>query len=127
VFAVNTDGTGFTNLHSFTGGSDGANPLAALILSGNTLCGTTSAGGALGVGTVFSLSLRPSPSLTITRAGQDVILSWQTNFTGFTLQSTTNLVSPVWTTNLRAPVVINGQNTVTNPIYGTQQFFRLSQ
>src|SRR5467141_3795196 len=44
VFKVNTDGTGFTNLHSFTAGSgpyyaytnnDGANPLAGLVLSGN--------------------------------------------------------------------------------------------
>ena len=46
VFAVNTDGTGFTNLHSFTAldlyytNSDGANPYAGLILSGNTLYGT---------------------------------------------------------------------------------------
>src|ERR1019366_10459933 len=47
VFAVNTDGTGFTNLHSFkawdlyTGtNSDGGYPQAALILSGNTLYGT---------------------------------------------------------------------------------------
>ena len=46
VFAVNTDGTGFTNLHSFTHlvlpgtNSDGANPYAGLILSGNTLYGT---------------------------------------------------------------------------------------
>jgi uncharacterized repeat protein (TIGR03803 family) len=42
VFAVNTDGTGFTNLYSFTAASgsnftnsDGANPSAGLILSGN--------------------------------------------------------------------------------------------
>jgi hypothetical protein len=28
VFAVNTDGTSFTLLHSFTGGSDGAHPHA---------------------------------------------------------------------------------------------------
>ena len=47
VFAVNTDGTGFTNLHSFTArsvliytNSDGADPHAGLILSGNTLYGT---------------------------------------------------------------------------------------
>src|SRR6266478_4408926 len=40
VFAVNTDGTGFTILHSFTGGSDRANPYAGLILSGHTLYGT---------------------------------------------------------------------------------------
>ena len=56
-----------------------------------------------------------------------IILTWPTNFIGFTLQSTTNLASPVWTTNLPAPVVINGQNTVTNPIPSTQQFFRLGQ
>jgi uncharacterized repeat protein (TIGR03803 family) len=41
VFAVSTNGMGFRVLHHFTGGSDGANPQAALILSGNTLYGTT--------------------------------------------------------------------------------------
>jgi hypothetical protein len=47
---------------------------------------------------------------------------------GFTVQSTTNLVPPVvWDTNSPAPVVIDGQNTVTNPITGDQMFFRLSQ
>jgi uncharacterized repeat protein (TIGR03803 family) len=49
VFAVNTDGSGFTNLHSFTG-SDGGGPEAGLILSGNTLYGTT-AGGVFAVNT----------------------------------------------------------------------------
>jgi len=57
-----------------------------------------------------------------------VILNWPTNFIGFTLQSTTNHPSSaIWTTNLPAPVVVNGQYTLTNPISGTQQFFRLSQ
>jgi uncharacterized repeat protein (TIGR03803 family) len=52
VFAVNTDGSGFTNLHSFslTSGalstnSDGANPSAELVLSGETLSGTSQNGG----------------------------------------------------------------------------------
>ena len=40
VFALNTNGTDFTNLYSFTGGADGANPQAGLTLSGNTLYGT---------------------------------------------------------------------------------------
>jgi uncharacterized repeat protein (TIGR03803 family) len=31
IFRVNTNGTGFTNIYSFTGNSDGANPLARLI------------------------------------------------------------------------------------------------
>jgi uncharacterized repeat protein (TIGR03803 family) len=97
-----------------------------LLLSGNTLYGAASAGGSFGYGTVFSLTL-PGPQLTLTPAGPNVILTWPSNATGFTLQSTTNLDSPVWTTNSSAPAVINGQNTVTNPISGAQQFYRLSQ
>jgi uncharacterized repeat protein (TIGR03803 family) len=56
VFAVNTDGTGFTNLHHFTGVSDGANPQAGLILTGNTLYGTAAFGGDSGNGTLFALN-----------------------------------------------------------------------
>jgi uncharacterized repeat protein (TIGR03803 family) len=134
VFALNTDGTGFTTLHSFTPApsginSDGANPRAGLILSGYTLYGTAQSGGSFNDGTVFSLSFRPQ--LTITSSGTNVILSWPTNvagfdYTGYTLQSATNLVSPaLWTTNSPAPVVIAGQNTVTNPITGAQKFYRL--
>jgi hypothetical protein len=75
-------------------------------------------------------SLRPQ--LTITPSGTNFTLSWPTqiagfDYSGYILQSTTNLVSPVWTTNSPAPVVVNGQNTSTNPISGTKQFFRLSQ
>ncbi len=54
VFAVNTDSTGFTNLHSFNG-SDGANPQAGLISSGNTLYGTAHQGGSSDAGTVFAV------------------------------------------------------------------------
>jgi hypothetical protein len=79
------------------------------------------------VGTVFSISFPPQLNLSI--SGPNSILSWPTDFdyTDYRLQSTTNLSSPAWTTNLPAPVVVNGQNTVTNPVSGTQQFFRLSQ
>src|SRR5262249_249401 len=56
VFALNTDGTGFTNLHTFTGSSDGANPNSALILSGNKLYGTAAYGGNSAAGTVFALN-----------------------------------------------------------------------
>src|SRR5207253_2008351 len=56
VFAVNTDATGFTNLHSFTLG-DGAFPYAALILSSNTVYGTTAGNsGTAGYGTVFAVN-----------------------------------------------------------------------
>jgi uncharacterized repeat protein (TIGR03803 family) len=56
VFAVNTDGTGYTNLHNFAGyPSDGAEPESGLVLSGNTLYGTTSRGGTNYIGTVFAI------------------------------------------------------------------------
>jgi hypothetical protein len=58
-------------------------------------------------------------------------LSWPTNvagfdYSGYTLQSTTNLFSPAaWVTNAPAPAVIAGQNTVTISISAAQQFYRL--
>ena len=135
VFAVSPDGTGFITLHSFATGSslpnptnsEGMQPLAGLIVLGNTLYGTTSLGGSAGYGTVFSLSLPSPPQLAINRSAENVVLTWPTNATGLTLQSATNLTSHVWTTVSPAPVIVNGRNTVTNSISGTQQFFRLTQ
>jgi uncharacterized repeat protein (TIGR03803 family) len=54
VFEVAPNGTE-TILHTFTGGSDGANPYAALHLKGNWLYGTASDGGVDGYGTVFKV------------------------------------------------------------------------
>ena len=141
VFAINSDGTGFVTLYSFTAGnsvavgavvtnSDGAFPSGGLVLSGNKLYGTTRTGGSSGNGTIFSISF--AAQLSIARSGANVVLSWPTNYagfdyTGYILQSTTNLASPVWTSNLPAPVLVNGQLIITNPISGMQQFFRLSQ
>jgi uncharacterized repeat protein (TIGR03803 family) len=134
VFQISTDGTGFTSLHSFTpdcGVPTNSGPFEpiGLIASANTLYGITDNGGRSCWGTVFSILLPvPLPQLSITASGPHVIVSWPTNFDGFTLQSTTNLVSPAaWITNGLAPSVVNGQNTVTSPVSGPKQFFRLSQ
>jgi uncharacterized repeat protein (TIGR03803 family) len=56
VFGVSPSGV-LTNLYSFGGGNDGANPQAALVLgSDGYLYGTTSGGGTNQWGTVFNLS-----------------------------------------------------------------------
>ena len=62
IFSLNTDGTGFTNLHDFpsvSGGyfvnAEGANPAASLLVSGNILYGMARGGGDFGRGTVFSI------------------------------------------------------------------------
>jgi len=142
VYALNIDGAGFTNLYNFTTttstgppyyygtNSDGVEPCGRLILSGITLYGTTENGGTLGFGTVFSLSF--APQLTVFPTGSSLILTWPTNkfgfdYSGFTLQSATQLLPAAWNTVSSAPVVINGQFIVTNLLSGTQQFYRLRQ
>jgi uncharacterized repeat protein (TIGR03803 family) len=138
VFSLATNGTGFVTLHSFaplTGSSgingDGATPFAGLILSGATLFGAAEYGGASGNGTLFSLALPlppAPPELGATLLPNAVVLTWPTNATGFTLQSATNLVSPVaWIGAGLTPAVVNGLNTVTNSLSGAVQFYRLSQ
>ena len=69
VFSINTDGGNFTELYGFSypnsigGGvftnSDGCYPTGGLLLSGNTLFGSTPSGGIYGGGTVFGLLLAP--------------------------------------------------------------------
>jgi len=57
LFKITTNGV-FTSLYSFTGGSDGANPAAALVQGADgNLYGTTSSGGSSGSGTAFQLTL----------------------------------------------------------------------
>ena len=71
VFKVNQSGKE-TVLHGFTGGADGANPQASLVMDAlGNLYGTTMAGGAAGVGTVFK----------ITKKGNETVLY---SFTGGT-------------------------------------------
>jgi len=135
VFAVNTNGTGFTTLHSFTPltdfpnntNIDGANPIAGLVLSGNTLYGTAHYGGRSGRGTVFALSLPVPPSMGFTTAGNKIVLSWPTNASSFALQFITNLSSGSWS-NVTSGIYIVGTNNVfTNTMNGNAAFFRLMQ
>ena len=74
-----------------------------------------------------TLSIIDLALLTGQQVGDNAVLSWPTGLTGFMLQSTTNLTFPLWLTNSTAPVVVNGQYVVTNPISGKLQFYRLSR
>ena len=57
IFSVNTDGSGFGLLHSFTGGStDGRSPSGSLMLSGSKFYGMTYTGGSSEQGTIFSMN-----------------------------------------------------------------------
>ena len=112
----------------------GNNPLPSSGVNTNTVTG---AGNSFTINvpsfTMIELLIPVAPpQLTIIPYGTDVILTWPTNYAGFTtgfnLEFATNLAPPaVWRTNSTAPVVSGGQNVVTNPITGSQMFFRLTQ
>jgi uncharacterized repeat protein (TIGR03803 family) len=63
VFHLKTDGTSFSVLHTFAGGSsDGSYPFANVILDGSgNLYGTADLGGVAGTGVVFKLPDSPPP------------------------------------------------------------------
>jgi uncharacterized repeat protein (TIGR03803 family)/autotransporter-associated beta strand protein len=64
VFSINTDGTSFQRLCSFSG-TDGHRPNGGLILAGSTLYGTTPSGGANQDGNVFSLPVGGGTATTL--------------------------------------------------------------
>lgn len=94
------------------------------------LWNTASSGGTdtadnLEISSMSILGVEP-PMLSVQASGTNIVLSWSTNFSNFILASSPSLASDsVWSTNLPAPVVVGGQNYVTNPISGPQQFYRL--
>ncbi len=66
VFSLETDGSGYLDIHSFSAYTgDGMMPQSGLISLGSTLYGTTSNGGTVGGGTVFSLDFNGSSSMVL--------------------------------------------------------------
>jgi hypothetical protein len=84
-------------------------------------------------GGVPAVMLLPPPTLAITPSGANVILTWPTNvagfdYSGFTVQSTTNLAdSNSWTTLTNLPVTVGSQSQVTDAISGPAKFYRLKR
>ena len=115
VFSVNTEGTQFNTLHSFTAtdpfngtNRDGALPVGGLLLLGNSLYGTTFNGGPGSVGTVFSLSI-PYPPAGITNIVLNLDGSVTLLFLGGPnsaniIQAATNLTPPAAWQNISTNV-----------------------
>src|SRR5262249_6970108 len=64
VFRINTDGTGFTNIHNFDYDHEGR-PFSGLVLSGDTLYGTAYYGGSSGAGAVFAINTNGTSFVTL--------------------------------------------------------------
>jgi len=73
----------------------------------------------------FELNL---PILNITRSANNVVLTWSTNDTGFTLQAKTNMNPSVnWSNALPVPVITGALYAVTNSAVTGSKFYRLRQ
>jgi uncharacterized repeat protein (TIGR03803 family) len=114
----------YTILYSFSGGNDGAGPVAVLVQgSDGSFYGTTSGGGA---GTVFRLTIVPEFQ-TVTLTDSTLNLTWSTEAGGtYQLQYNSNLSSSNWI-NLGSPInatgaTLNTTDTLTN---GPHRFYRL--
>lgn len=110
VFAVNTNGMGFTNLYSFTGGSDGGSPHGELLLFSNALIGTASSGG----------------DTSLNDGGHGTVFGLNTNGTSFTVLHTLtagnfdyDLQGPFFVTNSEGANPAAGLIAVGNTLYGT--------
>jgi pimeloyl-ACP methyl ester carboxylesterase len=75
----------------------------------------------------FAAAASNLPTLSATRLGNELLLSWPTNFTGFTLETATNLPPTSWTSSSVSPAIVSGQYTVTNTITGGKKFYRLKK
>jgi hypothetical protein len=67
------------------------------------------------------------PRLTMTPSGSDVVLSWSTNFTGYTLQATPSLAPLVAYTNVSTGTIVGTQYVVTNTPSAASLFYRLKK
>lgn len=67
-----------------------------------------------------------SPTLAGNKLGQNLVLSWRTNWTGYSLYSATSLApGAAWTKVSTTPVTVGTSKTVTNTITQNAVFFRL--
>jgi uncharacterized repeat protein (TIGR03803 family) len=119
VFSVSTNGGQFQTLYSFTAtdpiagtNGDGALPLAGLLQGGNSLYGTTFAGGPGAAGTVFGLVLPlPPPAITRITANPDgsvnLFFSSAANSTNV-IQAASSLAAPVMWINISTNVADAG-------------------
>ncbi len=110
--------------------NSGLYPYAGLVQGADgNLYGTTALGGSHGAGNIFRI-IMPGPLLGLSgqpSAPDQIVLSWRTNFTGFTLQSTGDPTSTNWFDCATTPTITGGQFYVTNPISGPARFFRLKK
>jgi hypothetical protein len=120
--SLQTSGSLTTGWSALVWLSPGADTIYARTQDGNGLYSTN-----VWVNVAYSPPIVP-PVLVSVKQSSNLVFTWPTSESGFVLQCSSNLGSAaVWSTNLPAPVVVGGQNVVTNPLAKARMFFRLCQ
>jgi hypothetical protein len=92
--------------------------------------GGTGAWGVSGISTVnlkYAAVSVPSPTLTVTKAGSDLLLRWPASATGYALHSTTKLEPASWTLVPQSPQPAGTNLMVTNTITPGSRLYRLQK
>ena len=107
----------------FSAGEVTSNTLALITASFTTGGITCNASNSV---TVLNI-VPPSPTISFKVSGNQIILSWPTNFVGFTIGCATNLPTASWTSNSKPSVIVGQQYMVTNSLSNGKMFFRLEK
>ena len=67
-----------------------------------------------------------APMLTITESAPNVLVTWPSSITGYTLQSASDLTSPSWSTVSLPPAVVGSLFIVTDSASAGARFYRLA-
>ncbi len=129
VFKVAADGT-ISSLLSF-GRTNGANPYYATLVqdTDGSFYGTTYSGGVSNYGTVFRLSITPSPPAfqSVTHAGNTISFTWSALLgRSYQVQFTTNLTQTNWRA-LALPIAATNAIATASDTIGAdrQRFYRV--
>jgi hypothetical protein len=115
-----------------TGTNSGAYTLVWSQMSANgTVVASNSYAGSVAPGQQLTYLLTAPPAgpplLLFSEQGKALVLSWTTNYVGFSLQTTTNLAGNSTWANVSGVAVVGGFNVFTNQMLSQLQFFRLKQ
>jgi hypothetical protein len=79
------------------------------------------------IGTPIAAPLQSPPELKISRSGNNIVISWASSATGFSLETTPSLAPATWSAVTDIPVLNADQSIVTNVVGGTSRYFRLKK
>jgi uncharacterized repeat protein (TIGR01451 family) len=124
----------FTNLGNLASGAQSVATIVVRALTATTLTNDTSVGSVvtdpLKGNNIFSVkTLVELPQVGFSRVGNNLVIAWPAGATTYALERTLSLTPPViWTLVVTpAPVTVGDQKTVTLPVGGGSEFFRLRE